>query len=122
MEKNKPVKSDTEMTNRAELVTLHIVAYVQEARGRIQHVRQKHGRYKEKKIQFKFLEMKTKISEMRSIPDIVNSRLDILGKKKNNKCEDIAIEAVQHEKGGENKTEEMKRVSVSYGTASRSPT
>lgn len=66
--------------------------------------------------------MKTKISEMKSIPDIVNSRLDILGKKKNNKCEDIAIEAVQHEKGGENKTEEMKRVSVSYGTASRSPT
>lgn len=65
--------------------------------------------------------MKTKISEMKSIPDIINSRLDILGKKKN-KCEDIAIEAVQHWKGGENKTEEMKRVSVSYGTASKSPT
>lgn len=39
MEKNKPVKSDTKMTNRTELVTLHIVAYVQEGRGRIRHVR-----------------------------------------------------------------------------------
>lgn len=39
MVKNKPVKSDTENDNRTELVTLHIVAYVQEGRGRIRYVR-----------------------------------------------------------------------------------
>lgn len=49
--------------------------------------------------------MKTKIPEMKSIPHMINSRLDILGEKKNNKCEDIATETVQHEKVGESKTE-----------------
>lgn len=41
--------------------------------------------------------MKTKIPEMKSIPHMINSRLDILGEKKN-KCEDTATETVQHKK------------------------
>lgn len=92
MEKNKPVKSDLvlKMTNRTELVTLHIVALMFKKVEEGFDMLGRNMADTKEKIQFKFLEMKTKISEMKSIPDIVNSKLGTSWEKKNNKCEDIA--------------------------------
>lgn len=45
--------------------------------------------------------MKTKISEMKSIPDMIKSRLDI-AEDNINKPEDTAIKTIQHEKQEEN--------------------
>ena len=98
-EKNLSIVTDPEMMQIIELILrslnscYHCIPYIQEARGKNEHVKQRHRR--QKKTQIKFLGMKTAMYDMKNILNVTNSRLDIV-EENISELEEIAIETIHN--------------------------